>query len=112
MINCSRSSVAPLKLWWIVNNTEAKDFTKQANGMLENAAWLKSELDKLNWPAWIEPMSNTVYFKYPPKSIIDKYYLASEYDERLGGELSHIVVMQHVTKNTLQNFLDDLAEAK
>jgi histidine decarboxylase len=36
--------------------------------------------------------------------------LAPDYDERLGGELSHIVVMQHVTKERLQEFLDDLAD--
>lgn len=112
MINCSRSAVSPLKFWWIIHNTGVKGFTKQANEMLENAAWLKSELDRINWPAWLEPMSNTVYFKVPPKSIVDKYYLAPEYDKRLGGELSHIVVMQHITKNRLQNFIDDMAKIK
>ncbi|MBQ1641981.1 MAG: hypothetical protein IIT86_10655 [Oscillospiraceae bacterium] len=35
--------------------------------------------------------------------------LAPDYDERLGGELSHIVVMQHVTEERLQGFLDDLS---
>ena len=112
MINCSRSSVAPLKLWWIINHTGIDGFTKQANEILENAVWLKNELDKLGWSAWLEPMSNTVYFKTPPKSIVNKYHLAPEYDERLGGELSHIVVMQHVTKKHLQNFLNDLAREK
>lgn len=33
-------------------------------------------------------------------------------DNRLGGELSHIVVMQHVTKERLQHFLDDLAKSR
>lgn len=112
MINCSRSAISPLKFWWIIHNTGVKGFTKQANGMLENAVWLKNELDRRHWPAWLEPMSNTVYFKVPPKSIVDKYYLAPEYDIRLGGELSHIVVMQHITKKRLQNFLDDIAKIK
>ena len=42
--------------------------------------------------------------------ITEKYMLAPDYDERLGGELSHIVVMQHVTEEKLQAFLDDLAD--
>ena len=112
MINCSRSSLAPLKLWWIINNIGIGGFTNQANEIIENAVWLKNELDKLNWPAWIEPMSNTVYFKTPSKAVVDKYHLAPEYDERLGGEISHIVVMQHVTKKQLQNFLNNFAKAK
>ena len=37
-----------------------------------------------------------------------KYDLAPDYDERLGGDLAHIVVMQHVTKERLQGFMDDL----
>ncbi len=78
--------------------------------MLETAAWLKEELDKLDWPAWLEPMSNTVYFKRPPEDIMVKYALAPDTDERLGGGLAHIVVMQHVNKDHLQLFLDDLKQ--
>ena len=85
-------------------------FAEQAGGMLDRAAWLKAELDALGWQAWLEPMSNTVYFARPPEEIAEKYMLAPDYDERLGGELSHIVVMQHVTKEGLQEFLDDLAD--
>ena len=39
-----------------------------------------------------------------------KYALAPDADERLGGELAHIVVMQHVNKDHLQLFLDDLKQ--
>ena len=39
---------------------------------------------------------------------MEKYALASDYDDRLGGDLSHIVVMQHVTEDRLQLFLNDL----
>ncbi|MBO5604436.1 MAG: hypothetical protein J5915_03530 [Acidaminococcaceae bacterium] len=112
MINCSRSALAPLKLWWILKHTGEKGFREQATGMLERAVWLKGKLDKMGWKAWLEPMSNTVYFKRPPKAIVDKYGLAPDQDDRLGGELSHIIVMQHVTKERLQNFLNDLAKCK
>lgn len=108
MINCSRSAIAPLKFWWIIRHTSLEDLAEQASGMLERAVWLKSELDRLGWPAWLEPMSNTVYFKRPSRSIVEKYALASDYDDRLGGDLSHIVVMQHVTEDRLQLFLNDL----
>ena len=110
MINCSRSAMTPLKFWWILQHTSAEDFTEQTAKFLENARWLKDELDKMNWPAWLEPMSNTVYFKRPSESVAKKYDLAPDFDERLGGELAHIVVMQHVTKERLRVFLDDLRE--
>ncbi len=109
MINCSRSALSPLKLWWIIKHNGIEGFAEQANGMLERAQWLKDQLDGMGWPAWIEPMSNTVYFKRPSADIVDKYNLAADQDDRLGGDLSHIVVMQHVTEERLQGFLDDLA---
>ena len=77
--------------------------------MLERAVWLKTKLDELGWKAWVEPMSNTVYFARPPVEITQKYALAPDFDERLGGELSHIVVMQHVNKKILREFLKDVA---
>lgn len=111
MINCSRSAVSPLKFWWIFQHTSKAEFCQQAENMLENANWLKEAFDDMGWPAWLEPMSNTVYFKRPPESVVEKYGLAPDYDERLGGALSHIVVMQHVTRDRLQGFIDDLNAA-
>ena len=108
MINCSRSSLSPLKLWWILKHTSKEDFIEQTSIMMENAKWLKHELEKLNWPVWLQPMSNTVYFAQPPEAIVNKYGLAPDYDERLGGPLAHVVVMQHTSKELLQKFLDDL----
>ena len=43
--------------------------------------------------------------------ICEKYHLAPDHDDRLGGDLSHIVVMQHVTTERLQVFLDELKAA-
>lgn len=110
MINCSRSAMSPLKLWWIIKHTSEEDFVRQSTGMLERAQWLKEELTKMGWPAWLETASNTVYFKRPSKEIVTKYALAPDHDDRLGGDLSHIVIMQHVTKERLQGFLDDIKD--
>ena len=112
MISCSRSAMTPLKFWWIFQHTSEADFIQQSTAMLERAAWMKDAMDRIGWPAWLEPMSNTVYFKRPPEALVEKYDLAPDYDDRLGGELSHIVVMQHVTEKRLQTFLDELAAVR
>ena len=112
MIHCSRSAITPLKFWWILRNTCREEFIRQTGVMLEMAVWLKERLDDIKWPAWLEPMSNIVYFKGVPEALAEKYNLASDYDERLGGDLSHIVVMQHVTEEQLQRFLEELMTAK
>ena len=108
MISCSRSAISPLKFWWIIKHTSKEEFEKMAEVIIETAKWLKKSFDDIGYPAWLEPMSNTVYFKRPAESIVKRYSLASDFDERLGGELSHIVVMQHVTMERLKSFIDDL----
>lgn len=41
----------------------------------------------------------------------NKYNLAQGYDERFGGDLAHIVVMQHVTKEKIDVFISDLKKS-
>lgn len=108
MINCSRSATAPLKLWWLINHGADERWTQEASEMLEITEWLCNELKSMNYPYFVGEASNTVYMKRPSMAIVDKYGLAMDYDKRLGGDLAHIIVMQHVNKKLLQQFLKDL----
>lgn len=75
-------------------------------------SYLKSELDKTGWPCWSNEYSNTVFFKRPSQDICDEYVLALGYDERFGGELAHVVVMQHVTKGKIDQFISALKKSR
>lgn len=110
MINCSRDAVQPLKFWWLIHKVGTDEWSKQANGMMECTQYLDEQLTKIDWPHWVNEHSNTVFFKRPSQDIIDKYCLAGGYDERFGGDLSHIVVMQHVTKEGIDSFISDLSK--
>lgn len=112
MINCSRDAVQPLKFWWIIQKVGAARWTQQAAQMLECTAYLKQELDKIGWPAWVNKCSNTVFFRRPPADIVRTYNLAQGYDENFGGELAHVVVMQHVTKEKINKFVKALKAEK
>ncbi|MDY4927437.1 MAG: hypothetical protein SO142_09535, partial [Prevotella sp.] len=67
-----------------------------------------SELTRIGWPCWNNKYSNTVFFKRPDDEIVSKYNLANSYDERFGGDLSHVVVMQHVKKEVIDKFIAEL----
>ena len=112
MINCSRDAVQPLKFWWLIQKVGYDEWSKQANGMMECTQYLQQELTRIGWPCWRNEYSNTVFFKRPTKEICSKYNLALGYDERFGGELAHVVVMQHVTKEKIDGFIKDLKEQK
>ena len=109
LISCSRSAVAPLKFYWILQHMGYEVFEKQAESMLENTQYLQEKFDEIGYPAWHMPYSNTVFFKRPPEWIRKKYMLANGFLPEYGGELSHIVVMQHVKKNIIDDFIEDLS---
>jgi histidine decarboxylase len=109
MINCSRDAIQPLKFWWLIRKVGYDQWSEQANQMMECTAYLKQQLDKIGWPCWNNEYSNTVFFKRPSKKICNEYLLALGYDERFGGELAHVVVMQHVTKEKIDKFVSALA---
>ena len=107
-ISCSRNSLTVLKFWWKIKNRGREYFQRQARTLLGNARYLKHRLNEMGYPAWINPHSNIVFMRRPGPAVMTKYGLAMEVDARLGGDLAHVIVMQHVTKALLDVFLKDL----
>ena len=112
LINCSRSGLAPLKFYWILNYVGLEQYKKETEAILENTEYLQQKFDEISYPAWHLPYSNTVFFKRVPEWIRQKYMLPNGYNPQFGGELSHIVVMQHVTKDIIDEFIADLISSQ
>lgn len=108
MINCSRSGIEPLKFWWLMKTVGDEGWTEQAAKIFENTRYLKSELKRIGWPYWNNEYSNTVIFRRPSAKVVRKYNLACSEDAAFGGKLSHVVVMQHVTKDSIDRLIADL----
>lgn len=108
MINCSRSGIEPLKFWWLMKTVGDKGWTEDASRMMENTEYLKSELKRIGWPYWNNKYSNTVIFRRPSAETVKKFNLACGENEAFGGKLSHVVVMQHVTKGSIDKLIADL----
>lgn len=109
LINCSRNGLIPLKFYWILKNIGFEGLAAQARDILKNTCYLQRRFDEIAYPAWHMDNSNTVFFKRPAEWIRNKYMLADGYLPDYGGELCHIVVMQHVKKNIIDEFIDDLS---
>ena len=108
LISCSRNGLTPLKFYWVLRNIGFDGYAKEVAAMLENTEYLQQRFDELGYPAWHMPCSNTVFFRRPAEWIRKKYMLADGNLPEYGGELSHIVVMQHVTKEIIDEFIGDL----
>ena len=40
---------------------------------------------------------------------MEKYYLAPDHDDRFGGDLAHVVVMQNASRELIDELVADLA---
>ena len=108
LISCSRSGVAPMKFYWILRQVGVDGLASQAQELLENTDYLQRKFDEIGYPAWHLECSNTVFFKRPAQWIREKYILANGNLPEYGGEVSHIVVMQHVSRDIIDEFITDL----
>lgn len=100
-----RNGLTPLFLWYAIQTRGAKGFAKEARTCVENAKYLYNYLKKINWPAYLNNYSNIVYFKKPKDEICKKWQLA------ISDKFAHILVMQPVTKERIDAFVEDLKKS-
>ena len=86
-----------------------------ANDLMENTYFLKESLEEIGYEIIVEPELNIVAFNHPEKS---PDQLSEELEKINGWKVSvancpkaiRIVLMNHVTKTHLKEFLKDLKE--
>lgn len=105
-IPCSRSSLNTLIFWWLISTTPKEEFVKEVAHMMENTHYLYTELQKRQYPVWVNPYSNTVYFKALPLEFCKRWSLSLFTCSKL-GPLAHAIIMQHVDKEMIDSFLKD-----
>ncbi len=116
-ITCSRDAVKPAEFYYFTTSAARAKQIEGAKLMLGNADYLREELDG-HFPALsatkANTLSNTVYFKSPGDAIVKKYSLAtmSLVVDGETAEYAHVVVMPHVTKEILSEFLEDLGKRR
>ncbi len=106
-IPCSRSSLNTLIFWWLITTTPVQEFIREAERILDLARYFYEELKKRKYPAWLNPYSNTLYFKAPSLALSRRWTLSLCSCRHL-GPLAHAIVMQHVNKEMIDHFLEEL----
>lgn len=88
-------------------------YSKLAKNLMENTCFLKDSLEKIGYDVIVEPELNIVAFNHPEKN---PQFMADELEKINGWKVSvancpnaiRIVLMNHVTKTHLKEFLSDL----
>lgn len=112
-ITCSRDAVKPAEFYYFTTPPARTRQAEDAQLMLANATYLLDQLTT-RFPQLgavrANQLSNTVYFKKPSNAIVTKYSLATMHltVDNNALDFAHVVVMPHVSREVLTEFLTDL----
>ena len=112
-ITCSRDAVKPAEFYYFTTDESKRHQKSYATAILKNTDYLmdqmKRHLERLD-PMRFNSLSNTIYFRKPADYIVKKYSLATMQLENEGKsrDYAHVVIMPHVNKKVLDEFLADL----
>ena len=99
----SRNGLTPLMLWYALEQYGDQGFRELVGGMLETAEYAVKEFNRHGIPAWRHRNSVTVVFPRPSPEVFKKWQIAPE------GEIAHIITMPHVTREMIDDLVDDCA---
>lgn len=116
-ITCSRDAVKPAEFYFFTTPPARARQAQDARLMLENTTYL---LDQMNthfpWLSAVRSnrLSNTIYFRDPGNDIVRKYSLATMNmtTDNQSTKYAHVIVMPHVGRNVLTEFLTDLENSR
>jgi len=100
----SRNGLAPLMMWYAFKTVGVEGFRRRVAECLELADYAVDRLKTLACNPWRHHFSNTVVFDRPSEKIVSRWQLAVQDD------IAHVIVMPHVTRARIDQFVDDLEE--
>lgn len=115
-ITCSRDAVKPAEFYYFTTPPAVARRADDARAILKNASYLLDQL-QTHFPELSATranyLSNTVYFRNPGDAVVKKYSLATMHlnVDGHGEDFAHVVVMPHVSREVLGEFLADLETA-
>lgn len=106
-ITGSRSGHASIFIWYALQKKGLLGLENEVHKCIMNACYLKRKLCDAGICTMLNEYSNTVVFEKPLDcEFIRKWNLAYE------GDISHVVVMQHVTIQMLDSFVDEFIKTR
>ena len=104
-ITGSRNAITPLMLWYAIRTRGVEGFSQIVNECLACAEYAVEKLNAMDIAAWRNPHAITVVLPKPSPVVLEKWQLAVQ------GDLAHIMVMPHVTREKIDHILGDIAAA-
>jgi histidine decarboxylase len=104
-ISGSRNGLTPLILWYAIRALGHEGMKERLERSLELAAYTERQFIGAGIAAWRNPAALTLIFPQPAATVCDKWQLAS------ANGISHLVCMPHVTREKVDELLEDILAA-
>lgn len=101
-----RNGLSSLLLWYQIKRKGIEGFKQEVKQCMDVTQYAKTRLDLIGWKSSLNPWSNTIVINKPDDDICDYWSLASE------GDKAHIIIMQHVTKKHIDQFIEHLQDTR
>ncbi len=101
----SRNAITPLMMWLAFEHYGLEGFRALVEEMLAVAEYAVERFNERGIPAWRHENSVTVVFPRPAAEVLRKWQIAP-YEG-----IAHIITMPHVTRATIDEFVDDCMKA-
>lgn len=98
----SRNGHSVLFLWYAIHRFGVSGFQKMVYECMSVTEYAVKRLQEIGWEVQVAEYYNTVVIKRPPEALVKKFQLAVE------GDIAHILVMPHVTKERINGLIADL----
>lgn len=105
-ISGCRNGLSSLLLWYQVNRKGVEGFKQDVKQCMEVTEYAKARLDSIGWNNFLNPWSNTIVIDRPNDTICNYWSLACE------GDKAHIIIMQHVSKEHIDLFIEHLLDSQ
>ena len=102
----SRNALTPLMMWYAFERLGMEGFRELVAEMLAVAEYAVERFSEFGVPAWRHKNSVTVVFPRPPAEVSRKWQIAPL------GDIAHIITMPHVTREMVNEFVDDCVKQK
>lgn len=101
-ITGSRSGFNALIVWYAIQKMGKQGMLERTLTSLENAAYLRDQLNAMGVKAWSNPNALTVVMPRPSAEICKKWQLATD------NEIAHVICMPGVSRAQLDEFIEDM----
>lgn len=103
-ISGSRDGFSVIILWSAIKKLGLDGIKQLVENCMAVTEYAEKKLKSVSWPCWKNDHSNILIINKPKQELVRKWSLATQ------GSFAHLVIMPHVTRQMIDEFVSELSQ--